>query len=191
MNGFGTGPHGVPRSGQSARRQLRGSTKAQVGRAELALYRYRARAAAILHAEGLHEEGRASRSAYVFKIVRHRETGVRVRVLDTLADDAPPQAGDDIVHQYLVECQTHEYAGPSFASARAAMVSARRPEQWCPQCADLVRDLADARARDGAGAGAHARARARARADGTRRSGSGGSGDSGSGGSDSGEVPQQ
>ena len=55
MNGFGSGPHGMPRSGQPARRHLNTSTKAQVGRAEMALHRYRARAAAILHAEGLRD----------------------------------------------------------------------------------------------------------------------------------------
>jgi hypothetical protein len=148
MNDFGAEPHKMPRSAHPAHwRHSRNPTKAHVGRAEMALHRYRARAAAILHAEGLRAEREPPHSTYVFKIVRHRETGVRVRVLDTLADDAPPQEGKDVVHQYVVECQTHGRTGPSFASARAAMVAARRPEQWCTQCADLVRAQADTRRR--------------------------------------------
>lgn len=154
MNDFGAEPHGIPRSERPPHRWgLHGSTKAQVGRAEMTLHRYRARAAAIMHAEGLHEQGEAPHSTYVFKIIRHRETGVRVRVLDTLADDAPPQEGKDVVHQYLVQCQTHGRTGASFASARAAMVAARRPEQWCTQCADLARARATTRRRPGASGG--------------------------------------
>ena len=148
MNGFGAEPHGIPRSDHPAhRRRARATAKAQVGRAETALHKYRAQAAAILHAEGLHEEREQPHSTYVFKIVKHRETGVRVRVLDTLADDAPRRDGQDVVHQYVVECQTHGHTGASFASARAAMVAARRPEQWCPQCADLARARAATRTR--------------------------------------------
>jgi hypothetical protein len=160
MNGFGAEPHGIPRSDHPAhRRRARASTKAQLGRAEMALHAYRARAAAILHAEGLHEEREQPHSSYVFKIVKHRETGVRVRVLDTLADDAPQRDGQDVVHQYVVQCQTHGHTGPSFASARAAMVAARRPEQWCPQCSDLARARAGLRirVREAEGSGARPR----------------------------------
>jgi hypothetical protein len=154
MNDFGAESHGIPRSEQPAhRRRMHGSTKAQLGRAEMTLHRYRARAAAILHAEGLDERREEPRSTYVFKIIRHRETGVRVRVLDTLADDAPPQEGKDVVHQYLVQCQTHGRTGRSFASARAATVAARRPEQWCTQCADLARARTTTRKRARAGGG--------------------------------------
>ncbi|HEX4789893.1 MAG TPA: hypothetical protein VH372_15610 [Actinospica sp.] len=103
----------------------------------MALYRYRAKAAAILHAEGLHGSAEEPHSSYVYKILRHRETGVRVRVLDTQAADAPPAEGADIVHQYAVECQTHGTAGPSFAGARAALAAARRSHEWCTRCADL------------------------------------------------------
>jgi hypothetical protein len=162
MNGFGAGSHGMPRNDHPAHRWFAGnSAKAQVGRAEMALFRYRARAAAMLHAEGLHEEKEVAPSTYVFKIVRHRETGARVRVLDTLADDAPPREGGDVVHQYLVECQTHWRTGPSFASARAAVVAARRPEQWCTQCADLVRARAKTRTRAREGGGTRPRGDAR------------------------------
>ena len=149
MNGFGGEPHGVPQSDKRARerRMVSYSAKKQVQRAEVALHKYRARAAAILHAEGLQGEKPQSRSTYVFKILRHRETGVRVGVLDALADDAPARVDGDVVHQYRVECQTHRQPGPSFASARAAMASARHPEQWCTQCEGLMRARPKARNR--------------------------------------------
>jgi hypothetical protein len=156
MNGFGGAPRGVPQHEKRAREhRMRESAKAQVARADLALNKYRARAAAILHAEGMHGEQEEPHSTYVFKILRHRETGVRVRVLDTLADDAPAREGTDVVHQYLVECQTHRRAGPSFASARAAMASARHPEDWCTHCASLMqaKPKARSRARTSAGGG--------------------------------------
>lgn len=140
---------------------MRDSAKKQVARADLALHKYRARAAAILHAEGMHGDGREEpHSTYVFKILRHRETGVRVRVLDTLADDAPEREGEDVVHQYRVECQTHGQTGPSFASARAAMASARHPEDWCARCASLMQAKPKARSRARTtGDGARARRR--------------------------------
>ena len=148
MNGFGGAPRGVPQHEKRARdNRMRESAKAQVERADLALHKYRARAAAILHAEGMHGEREEPHSTYVFKTIRHRETGVRVRVLDTLADDAPEREGKDVVHQYLVECQTHGQTGPSFASARAAMASARHPEEWCTQCESLMRARPKARSR--------------------------------------------
>jgi hypothetical protein len=155
MNGFGGESGGVPQTEKRAREhRMRDSAKKQVARADLALHKYRARAAAILHAEGMHADGREEpHSTYVFKILRHRETGVRVRVLDTLADDAPEREGKDIVHQYLVECQTHGQTGPSFASARAAMASARHPEEWCTHCASLAKAQPKARSRARTAAG--------------------------------------
>lgn len=148
MNGFGADSHGVPQGEKRAReRRMRHSAKKQVEQAELALHKYRARAAAIMHAEGFGVEKEAAPTPYVFKILRHRETGVRVRVLDTLADLAPERGADDVVHQYLVECATHGQTGSSFASARAAMASARHPEQWCTHCADLDKARPKARSR--------------------------------------------
>lgn len=117
---------------------MRYSAKKRVERAEIALHKVRARAAAILHAEGLHGSSEEPHSTYVFKILRHRETGVRVRVLDTQAVDAPPTDGADVVHRYEVQCQTHDTRGPSFASARAALTSARRSWEWCAPCAGLM-----------------------------------------------------
>jgi hypothetical protein len=137
---------------------MRHSAKKQVERAEVVLNKYRARAAAILHAEGLHGGEQEPRSSYVYKILRHRETGVRVRVLDTQAADAPSLEGTDVVHQYEVECQTHGTMGPSFAAARAALAAARRSDEWCVQCAGLV--LAQPKARNRArGEAKHARRR--------------------------------
>jgi hypothetical protein len=137
---------------------MRHSAKKQVERAEMTLHKYRARAAAILHAEGLHGSGEEPHSSYVYKILRHRETGVRVRVLDTQAADAPPLDGTDVVHQYEVECQTHGTMGPSFAAARAALAAARRSDEWCVQCAGLMSAQPKARNRARANSnGKHAR----------------------------------
>jgi hypothetical protein len=116
---------------------MRNSAKKRVEQAELVLHKYRAKAAAIMHAEGMHGSGEEPHSTYVYKILRHRDTGVRVRVLDTQAADAPPMDGTDVVHQYEVECQTHDTRGPSFASARTALAAARRSDEWCAQCAEL------------------------------------------------------
>jgi hypothetical protein len=157
---------------------MRHSAKKRVEQAEIALHRYRAKAAAILHAEGLnaaglHAEGLHAEglhaagphgsavephSGYVYKILRHRETGVRVRVLDTQAADAPPMEGADIVHQYAVECQTHGTRGPSFAGARAALAMARHSDEWCAQCAELSSTRSKAHGRAGTN-GKHARRR--------------------------------
>jgi hypothetical protein len=149
---------------------MRHSAKKRVEQAEMALHRYRAKAAAILHAEGfhgasfhgvglhgadlngpgLHGSAEEPHSSYVYKILRHRETGVRVRVLDTQAADAPSMEGADIVHRYAVECQTHGTRGPSFAGARAALAKARRSNEWCMQCAYLPSTQPKPRDRAGA-----------------------------------------
>ena len=115
---------------------MRQGAKKQVHRAEEALHKYRARAAAILHAEGLHGDGieQERRQTYVYRILRHRETGVRVRVLDNEAPDAPAEAKAYALHRYSVECQTHDTVGDSFVSAKAALTAARRSDEWCSIC---------------------------------------------------------
>jgi len=140
MSTSGTG--GVPQDQKKAReRRMRQGAKKQVHRAEAALHKYRARAAAILSAEGLHSEpnerGRKD-DAYVYRILRHRETGVRVRVLDNAAPDAPSSAKQDAVHRYSVECVTHGTKGEAFASAKAALSAARRSDEWCSVCMSLM-----------------------------------------------------
>jgi hypothetical protein len=107
------------------------NAKKEVERAEIALQRMRAKAAALLAPE------LPKHSKYVHKILRHRETGVRVRVLDTQAPDAP--AGlFDLPLRYVVECETHGGSPQSYATAGAAMSAARRSYEWCQGCADLM-----------------------------------------------------
>jgi hypothetical protein len=144
---------GVPRDEKRAREhRMRQTAKKQVQRAEMVLNKYRARAAQILHAEGLHggaagagggsSAGSAGaeqrRASYVYRILRHRETGVRVRVLDTEAPDAPASVKGDAVHRYAVECETHGLMGGSFVSAKAALRAARRSDEWCSTCSGLM-----------------------------------------------------
>jgi hypothetical protein len=119
---------------------MRPGAKKQVHRAEEALHKYRAQAAAILHAEGLHGDGteHERRQAYVYRILRHRETGVRVRVLDTEAPDAPAESRAYALHRYSVQCQTHDTVGDSFVSAKAALSAARRSDEWCSVCMSLM-----------------------------------------------------
>jgi hypothetical protein len=149
-----SGSHGLPRDeARAIERRMRNSAKKRVEQAELALHKYRAKAAAIMHAEGMHGSQEEPHSTYVYKILRHRDTGVRVRVLDTQADDAPPMDGTDVVHQYEVECQTHGTRGPSFASARSALAAARRSHEWCARCAELRSTQPRPRARTRAGNG--------------------------------------
>ena len=145
-------PGGVPQHEERAREhRMRQTAKKQVHRAEVVLAKYRARAAKILHAEGLSgAAGKPERTAYVYRILRHRETGVRVKVLDCEAPDAPASAKGEAVHRYLVECETHGVKGDSFANAKAAVRAARRSDEWCTMCAGLVQrhlhHLADAEA---------------------------------------------
>jgi len=110
---------------------MRQNAKKEVERAEIAVQRVRAKAAALL-APGPPKPG-----AYVHKILRHRDTGVRVRVLDTQAPDAP--AGlFDLPLRYVVECETHGGSPQSFATAGAAMGAARRSYEWCEGCAQVM-----------------------------------------------------
>jgi hypothetical protein len=140
---------GVPQYEKRARdRRMRQTAKKQVQRAEMALNKYRARAAQILHAEGLQGGAvgteaaggaeKPRRSGYVYRILRHRETGVRVRVLDTEAPDAPAAVKGEALHRYAVECETHGTLGGSFANAKAALSAARRSDEWCTMCASLM-----------------------------------------------------
>jgi hypothetical protein len=148
MSGHGGG--GVPQDQKKAReRRMRNTAKKQVHRAEEALHKYRARAAAILNAEGLQGDGAEGKrqDAYVYRILRHRETGVRVRVLDTEAPDAPASAKANAFHRYSVECQTHGTTGDSFVSAKAALAAARHSDEWCSVCADLMSAKPKARSR--------------------------------------------
>ncbi|HWG27654.1 hypothetical protein [Actinospica sp.] len=144
MSSSNTG--GVPQDEKRAReRRMRQTAKKQVQRAEVVLNKYRARAAQILHAEGLHgaADGTAGaekprRAPYVYRILRHRETGVRVRVLDTEAPEAPASVKGEAVHRYAVECETHGGKGGSFDSPKAALRAARRSDEWCSMCAGLM-----------------------------------------------------
>ena len=118
---------------------MRQTAKKQVHRVEQALHKYRAQAAAILHAEGLHgSDTEVKQDRYVYRILRHRETGVRVRVLDCEAPDAPASAKAYAVHRYAVECETHGTQGDSFVNPKAAMKAARRSDEWCSVCAGLM-----------------------------------------------------
>ena len=147
MSSSNTG--GVPQDEKRAReRRMRQTAKKQVHRAEVVLNKYRARAAQILHAEGLHGGAgdtagtggteQQQRAPYVYRILRHRETGVRVRVLDTEAPGAPASVRGEAVHRYAVECETHGTKGGSFDSAKAALKAARGSDEWCSMCADLM-----------------------------------------------------
>ena len=143
----GGGSQGVPQDEKRAREhRMRYSAKKQVERTEMVLNKYRARAAAIMHAEGLHGTKEELPRGYVVKILRHRETGVRVRVLDNEAPDAPESA-KTAVHRYAVECETHGTMGDSFDSVKAAMTAARRSNEWCSQCAGLMSATPKARNR--------------------------------------------
>jgi hypothetical protein len=128
---------------------MRPGAKKQVHCAEEALHKYRAQAAAILHAEGLHGDRteRERRQTYAYRILRHRETGVRVRVLDTEAPDAPAESRAYALHRYSVECQTHDMVGDSFVSAKSALAAARRSDEWCSVCMNLMSAPPKARAR--------------------------------------------
>lgn len=131
---------GVPQNEKRAReRRMRQTAKKQVHRAEVVLNKYRARAAQIMHAEGMSGAAeKEQRATYVYRILRHRETGVRVRVLDVEAPDAPASIKGDAVHRYLVECETHGIKGGSYANAKAALRAARRSDEWCQMCAGLM-----------------------------------------------------
>lgn len=144
-----SGSGGVPQDQKKAReRRMRQGAKKQVHRAEEALHKYQARAAEILKAEGLHGGDEAQRErGYVHRVLRHRETGVRVRVLDCEAPDAPAAAKADAVHRYAVECETHGTRGDSFDSDKAALAAARRSNEWCSVCADLMSSRPKARNR--------------------------------------------
>jgi hypothetical protein len=138
-----SGSGGVPQHDKRLReRRMRHTAKKQVHRAEVVLNKYRARAAKILHAEGLsgaaEQQQEQQRPGYVYRILRHRETGVRVRVLDIEAPDAPASAKGEAVHRYLVECETHGVKGDSFVNPKAALRAARRSDEWCQACADLM-----------------------------------------------------
>ncbi len=111
--------------------RMRQGAKKEVERAEIAVQRMRAKAAALLAPE-LPKQG-----AYVYKILRHRDTGVRVRVLDTQAPDAP--AGlFDLPLRFVVECETHGGSQQSYATVHAAMGAARRSYDWCEGCAEVM-----------------------------------------------------
>lgn len=138
MSGDGSG--GVPRERKKVREGMRQTAKKQVHRAEEALHKYRAKAAEILHTEGLHGGGAEEREqrGYVYRILRHRETGVRVRVLDCEAPDAPASARTYAVHRYAVECETHGTQGDSFVDPKAAVKAARHSDEWCSVCSGLM-----------------------------------------------------
>lgn len=131
---------GVPQEQKKAReRRMRQTAKKQVHRVEQALHKYRAQAAAILHAEGLHGAADTEeKQRYVYRILRHRETGVRIRVLDCEAPDAPASAKTYTVHRYAVECESHGTRGDSFVSPKAALKAARHSDLWCSVCAGLM-----------------------------------------------------
>ncbi|MBR7830937.1 hypothetical protein KDK95_31825 [Actinospica sp. MGRD01-02] len=147
MSSSGTG--GVPQHEKRARdRRMRQTAKKQVRRAEIVLDKYRARAAKILHTEGMHGGAEQEKpSTYVYRILRHRETGVRVMVLDCEAPDAPASAKGEAVHRYLVQCETHGLNGDSFVSAKAALKAARRSDEWCSMCSGLMSSKPKARNR--------------------------------------------
>lgn len=107
------------------------SPKKEVERAEVALHRMRVKAAALLAPES------PKQSSYVYRVLRHRETGVRVRVLDTQAPDAP-DGPFELPLRYVVECESHGGSPQSYATLGAAMGAARRSWEWCERCAQVM-----------------------------------------------------
>lgn len=138
------------------KQNTRTAAKKEVQRAEIALHRMRAKAAALLAPE------HTKQSSYMYRTLRHRDTGVRVRVLDTQAPDAP--AGlFDLPLRFVVECETHGGSPQSFASLGAAMGAARRSYEWCDGCARLMGPQATARMREGVRAARRRRSRVKPR----------------------------
>src|SRR5579859_449190 len=74
----------------------------------------------------------------------HRVTGSRIRLLDTLAPDAPrgafpPEAGPGgRTLRYAVLCLDHGTFPRYFALLREAERAVRQSAGWCPGCAELL-----------------------------------------------------
>jgi hypothetical protein len=84
----------------------------------------------------------------------HRVTGSRLRVLDTLAPDAPrggiapgiSPTGKTL--RYAVECVDHHTGPLFFATLREAERAVRQAPVWCVGCAELLDARPKVRARN-------------------------------------------
>jgi hypothetical protein len=140
----------IPRRRYAAEHPIRQNAKKEVERAEIALQRMRTKAAGLLAPE------LPKQSMYIYKVLRHKDSGVRVRVLDTQAPDAP--AGlFDLPLRFVVECQTHGGSPQSYASVSPAMRAARHSYEWCEGCAEVMGPRRERRARARARAAEQAR----------------------------------
>jgi hypothetical protein len=97
---------------------------------------------------------RERRRSYLVGDFVHRVTGSHIRLVDTMAPDAPrgaipPETGSDgKTLRYAVQCLDHG-AGPRFFGLlRDAERAVRQSAQWCPECAQLLAARPKVRARN-------------------------------------------
>ncbi|MBO2455372.1 hypothetical protein J4573_50425 [Actinomadura barringtoniae] len=131
----------APEAKNARRRRLIESAKARGRQLEIALDRARVRAA---QAIAPHDEetitAERERSRYVVKTYVHRQTGSRIRILDTEAEDGPRERllpatdGHGEIMRYAVECLDHDSEPQYYATLKDATKGVRNSAKWCKGC---------------------------------------------------------
>lgn len=91
---------------------------------------------------------------YVVGDYVHRDTGSKIRLLDTMAPDSPrngvlPGPGPKgKLLRYAVQCLDHGTGPLYFGTLREAERAMRRSTTWCPECAELAELRPKVRARN-------------------------------------------
>jgi hypothetical protein len=143
----------APEEKTARRRRLISTAKAQGHKLEIALDRARLAAARAIapNPESVADDG----AHYVVKTYVHRQTGSRIRILDTEAADSPRDGllpatdGAGRVLRYAVECLDHDSEPQYVETFKAATKAVRNSATWCDGCAPVsaMRPKVSARAK--------------------------------------------
>jgi hypothetical protein len=140
---------------QARERRLAASARAKESKRAIAAEQAAAKAAraAIPHDRSSIAAER-DRRPYLTGEYVHRLTGSRLRVLDTMAPDAPrggyaPGTGPDGTRlRYAVECADHGTGPLFFRTLKEAERAVRQSVTWCEGCAELLNARPKVRARN-------------------------------------------
>jgi hypothetical protein len=148
-------PPPVDRDKPARARRLAATARARENEREIAQEQAAVKAAqaAVPHDRGTLAAARDERR-YVVGDYVHRDTGSKIRLLDTMAPDSPrngvlPGPGQNgKLLRYAVQCLDHG-AGPLyFGTLREAERAMRRSSTWCTDCAALTELPPKVRARN-------------------------------------------
>jgi hypothetical protein len=144
----------TPEVKQARARRIATSTRAKGTQREIAQQQAAAKALAAVPQDRTAAAKKREQHGYLIGDYLHRVTGSRIRLVDTKAPDAPPDAiapeirPDGKTLRYAVQCIDHDTGPIFYGTLRDAERAVRQSAGWCSGCAGLLLARPKVRARN-------------------------------------------